>query len=139
MELEEWRFSDTFRAGLNWRDPKVLTVKFGLAGIGRGTSLRELGVGLKRASLGDQCSVSSAGGTQKTWKAVVQKESADTQEYESCQLNDVGRGRRRGQGGVELRSQCGEQFRLGGVNPREEGFNHFDVAAVMVDEASCTR
>ena len=54
-----------------------------------GTSPRELGVGLKRASLGDQCSVSSAGGTQKTWKAVVRRESADTQEYDSCQLNDM--------------------------------------------------
>ena len=47
------------------------------------------GLGLKRASLGDQCSVSSAGGTQKTWKAVVRTVSADTQEYELCQLNDM--------------------------------------------------
>ena len=79
--------------------------------------------------------MSSAGGTQKTWKAVVRKESADTQEYESCQLNDIGRGRGRGQGGVELRSQCGEQFRLGGVNPREGRVQSFRRRSSDGDEA----
>ena len=34
-------------------------------------------------------SVSGAGSSQKKRKAVVQKESADTQEYESCQQNDM--------------------------------------------------
>ena len=52
---------------------------------------REFGVGLGRgASEGNQSSVSSARGSQKR-KALVRKESADTQEYESCQLNDVDR------------------------------------------------
>ena len=34
--------------------------------------------------------MSSAGGLQKKRKAAVQKESAETQEYESCRQNDVG-------------------------------------------------
>ena len=33
--------------------------------------------------------MSSAGGAQKKRKAVVRKESADTGEYESCQLNNM--------------------------------------------------
>ena len=54
-----------------------------------GGAPREFGVGLYQgASEGDPSSVSSAG-TQKKETAVVRKESADTQEYESCQLNDM--------------------------------------------------
>ena len=37
--------------------------------------------------------MSSAGGLQKKRKAVVRKESADTQQYESCQQNDMEVGR----------------------------------------------
>ena len=48
---------------------------------------KELAVGLDwRASEGDQGSVCSAEGSFKQRKALVRKESADTQEYESCQL-----------------------------------------------------
>ena len=51
---------------------------------------KELAVGLaRRASEGDQGSVSRTGGSQKKRKAVVRTESADTQEYRSCQVNDM--------------------------------------------------
>ena len=47
-------------------------------------------VGLnQRVLLGDQSSVSCAGGAQKKRKAVVRKESADAQEYERGQRNDM--------------------------------------------------
>ena len=50
----------------------------------------ELGVGVdQRASLGDQSSMSSAGGSQIKKKAEVRKESADAQECASCQQNDM--------------------------------------------------
>ena len=41
----------------------------------------------RMGSLGDQSSMSSAGCSQKKRKAAVRKESAETQEYESCQQN----------------------------------------------------
>ena len=48
------------------------------------------GIGVNRkSSLGDHSSMTSAGDLQKKRKAVVQKEFADTQEYESRQQNDV--------------------------------------------------
>ena len=48
-------------------------------------------VGLNcRASDGDRSSVGTARGLQKRRKAPVRKESVDTQEYESCHLNDMG-------------------------------------------------
>ena len=50
--------------------------------------------------------MSSAGGSQKKRKAVVRKESADTQEYESCHQSDMDEDA----GGVELRSKCGKRF-----------------------------
>ena len=58
--------------------------------MGEGTELKkELAVGVGRsASEGNQGAVSSAGSSQKM-KAVVREESADTQEYKSCQLNDM--------------------------------------------------
>ena len=43
----------------------------------------------QRASLAYQSSVSSAGSKQKKRKAAVRKESADTQEYEAYQQNDM--------------------------------------------------
>ena len=50
---------------------------------------RELRVPLdQRTSIGDQRSV-GIGARRRKRKAVVRKESADTQEQESCQLNDM--------------------------------------------------
>ena len=54
--------------------------------------------------------MSSAGGSQKRRKALVQKESADTQEHESCQLNDMEVDSFREQGRVVFHPKCGEQF-----------------------------
>ena len=50
----------------------------------------KLGVGVDhRASFADQCSMRGAGGSQKKRKAAVRKDSAETQEYHSCQHNDI--------------------------------------------------
>ena len=43
----------------------------------------------RKGSLGDQSSMCSAGGLQQKRKAFVRKESAETQDDESCQQNDV--------------------------------------------------
>ena len=70
----------------------------------------EPGVGVdQRASLGDRCSMSSAGGSQKKRNAVVRKELADTQECEACLAERLGE-QRRGQGGDELRSKCAKRY-----------------------------
>ena len=93
VEPEERRFSDSFRVVLKRRTmPEIQSSKgeAGLAGTAERRCPDALGVGLnQRASLGDQSSVSSAGGAQKKRKAVVRRVSADTQECESCQQNDV--------------------------------------------------
>ena len=39
--------------------------------------------------LGHQSSASSTGGSQKKRKAAIRKESASTQQHESCQQNDM--------------------------------------------------
>ena len=61
----------------------------GLAGTAEWRCPWELAVGLnQRAAARDQSSVSSTGGSQKKRKT-LRRESADTQEHESCQLNDM--------------------------------------------------
>ena len=62
-------------------EPKALKVKLHLPDTGA--------VADQRTALRDHSSVSSAVGSQKKRKAVVRKESADTQEYEPCQQNDM--------------------------------------------------
>ena len=48
--------------------------------------LGELGVGVvQRVPVRDRRSMNSVGGSEKKRKAAVRKESAETQEYESCQ------------------------------------------------------
>ena len=63
----------------------------GLAGLTGRRCFREFGVGFdQRASEWGQSSVSkAAAGSQKKRKATVRKESADTQECVSCQLNEL--------------------------------------------------
>ena len=70
----------------------------GILNCGRETGLSDatawrcpkaFGVGLsQRVAVGDQSSVSSAGGSPKKRMAVVRK-AVDTQEYESCQQHDM--------------------------------------------------
>ena len=92
MKPEERIFSGTSRIGLNRRTVSGIQSpegETGLAGTRGRRCPREFLVGLyQRGFEGDQSSVSSAG-TQKKGTAVVRKESADTQDYESCQLNDM--------------------------------------------------
>ena len=85
--------------------------------------------------------MSSAGGTQKKRKGVVRKDSADTQEYESCPLNgmEVDLSENYGEfsfvssalsssaGWHEPKFMCDRKY-------REEGFNCFDIAPVMVED-----
>ena len=53
-------------------------------------SAGEPGVDVDRmGSLRDQSAMSIAGDSHKKRKAAVRKESAETQEYKSCQQNDV--------------------------------------------------
>ena len=53
-------------------------------------SLGEPGVDVDwKGSLGDQSAMRNAGGSQKTKRAAVQKESAETQEYEAHQQNEM--------------------------------------------------
>ena len=66
----------------------------------RQTWVAVVGVPLTRRS-----STSSAGGSQNKRKAAVRKESAETQEYESCQQK-IRVGQRREHGKVELCSKC---------------------------------
>ena len=102
----------------------------------------ELGVGVdERASFGDQSSMSSTGGWQKKRKAVVRKESAHTQEYESCQQIDmeVDRGEDKedmsffpsalieSAGWYEPKFMCDRQS-------KKEGFKFFDIASIMVED-----
>ena len=70
MEAEELRVSEMSRVGLDGRTVSGAQSSEGEAGLG---------------------SVGSAGGSQKKSKAVVQKESADTQDYEPYQWNDMDR------------------------------------------------
>ena len=62
-------------------EPKALKVKLHLPDTGAVVD--------QRTSLRDHSSVSSAGSSRKKRKAVVRKESADTQEYDPCQQNDM--------------------------------------------------
>ena len=74
---------------------------------------------------------SAGGGSQKKRTAAVGKESAETQECESCQ--------QRGQGGEEL---CAVSGSAGCYEPkfmcdrqcRKEGFKFCDIAAIMVED-----
>ena len=82
------------RAGSVWtggqcQEPKASEGEAGFAGKTEPRYPKVLGVGLGRRAEGDQGFVSSAGGSLTKRKAVVRTESSDTQEYESCQLNDV--------------------------------------------------
>ena len=63
----------------------------GPAGAEEQRCTHELEVGLvwSASEGGSKGTVGGAGGSQNQRKAVVQKESADTQEYARCQLNDI--------------------------------------------------
>ena len=80
-------------AGWVWQlEPKAVKLK--------SIPLGELGVAVQKVSQGDQSSM------QKKSKVAVRKVSAETQEYELVNRSE-GR-QRRGHGGVELCSKCGE-------------------------------
>ena len=55
-------------------------------------------------------SVSSAGVRRKRERLWCERESTDPQDYEQCQLHDMDVEMDENKEGVELHSQCGEQF-----------------------------
>ena len=103
---EEPRTSDTSRVGSDWRKVSKSHSSEGEAGPARATERRsseEPGVGLdQRTSEGDQGSMNGAGNAQTKKRAVVRVWVAPVERY--------GSGHGREQGGVDLQSQCGEQF-----------------------------
>ena len=94
-----------------------------------------------RATEGDQVSGCSAGGSQKKRKAVLRRESADTQEYESCQRNDVDVDMCENKDElsfipsavVSSAGWCEHQFTRDRQS-RKKGFLYFGIASVMVED-----
>ena len=85
MTVEEWRLSDIAVAGVGCEP-----VSDARSSEGEAWYAGELGVGVgQKVSLGDQNNMNSAGGYQKERDAAVRKESAEMQENESCQHNDM--------------------------------------------------
>ena len=90
-EVEERRGSGTARVGADREAVSVAQSSEGEAGLaGEQKCPGELGVVVdQKASLGDQSSMRSAGGSQNKSKAVVRKESAETQKYDSHKPKDM--------------------------------------------------
>ena len=133
-ELEERRFPDTSRVN------PVPKVKLELREPRNGGARVSSGLN-QRASLGDQISVSGAGGSQKKRKAVVRGESADTKEYESFQLKgmEVDRDEHREELNFVLSavsSSAGLQKPKVKRDRRcpEEGFKCFEIESAMVED-----
>ena len=105
----ERRFDDTTGVGLNRMTVSEIHSSDGEAGLAGSTGWwcpRELGAGLdQRASVGDRSCVGSAGGTW--WCEVSRLTRINTSR--ACRMTWMWTWAR-GQGGVELRSQRGEQF-----------------------------
>ena len=83
-------------------------------------------------SFGDQSSVSSTRASQKKKKAVVRKESADTQECESCHQNGMEGSRDESMPTAGWR----ESFRVKYMCDKKcnkEGFKFNDIAAISVE------
>ena len=89
-DAEVLRVSGTSRVGLDggrFQEPKTLKVMLDVQERPKEVLKGARGRFGRRASEGEQGSVSSAGWSQKMRKAVVRKGSADTQECEPCQLD----------------------------------------------------
>ena len=108
VETDGLRVSDASRFVLVMKTVSGIQTSDGNGGLTGATirvCLEELGVGVgQRASEWDQGSVISAGAQQKKSEATVRKGSADTQEYEPCQLNNMG---------VDTDEICRTSFGLG--------------------------
>ena len=84
-KAKEWRFSDAVGGCVTWK--AAFRSQRSEAGVGLSDESR-VGVNRKGSSE-DQSSMSSSGSPQKKGKAVIWKESAETQGYVSCQDTEV--------------------------------------------------
>ena len=105
----------------------------------------EPGVGVNRKGRVERrSSMSSAGGSQKRRKSVVREESADTQEYESCQQSDMEVDRDEGMEELSFISSAVSESAVSREPVRikymcdkkcnKEGFKFYDIAAVLVED-----